>query len=358
MTLVRERRHQQALRLTLPQSVGVFMNPSPVSSSSLLSSSSLSLASSSCSSSPANMDTLSNFRKLSVLGSGNGGIVYKVSHKQTGAIYALKVVRFSERDVGLVPAIREAEILQRVDSSEYIVKCVGVFHDGSGFGFLMEYMDYGSLCDILCKKTRLSERAISWIVRSVLKGLKYLHGLGILHRDIKPSNLLVNARGEIKMADFGASRVVAKANVDRYSQEGDQSAYTCTSSRNNACKGTRAYMSPERMDPEQWDGEPCDDYAGDIWSLGVVAMECYMGRFPLVGEDEKLDWVTLMCVVCLGEKVESSILKMASPEFESFCRRCLERNWRKRGTLDELLLHPFVNKFEDSGGDDLLNSSD
>ncbi|KAI3469167.1 hypothetical protein Pfo_025830 [Paulownia fortunei] len=330
MTLVRERRQQQALRLTLP-SLGLSqraVNPSPLSSAS--------------SSSSPGIDALSDLKKLSVLGRGSGGTVYKVSHKQTSAIYALKVVRFGE-DVG--SATREAEILQRVESSDYVVSCVGVFDggfaevDGGGDGlcFVMEYMDSGSLHDILCKKKRLPEQVISGIARSVLKGLKYLHGVQVVHRDIKPSNLLVNMRGEVKLADFGASRVVAG---------GDNT------STHGACKGTCAYMSPERMDPERWDGDQCDGFAGDVWSLGVVAMECYVGRFPLVGPGQKLDWVTLMCAICYGDNVES-VVKMGSPEFESFCQRCLEREWRKRGTVEELLLHPFVNKSETNGGSKL-----
>ncbi|KAL2236646.1 mitogen-activated protein kinase kinase 10 [Sesamum indicum] len=336
MTLVRERRQQQALRLTLPPP-SLSLNPSPVSSSS------------STSSSPG-IGALSDLKKLSVIGRGNGGTVYKVSHMQSGVVYALKVVRFHE-DMGSVT--REAEILQRVDSSEYVVRCIGVFNDGfseiDGRGgdlcFLMEYMDVGSLHDILCRKKRLPEHAISGITRSVLRGLQYLHGLEVVHRDIKPSNLLVNTRGEVKIADFGASWLVSAC--------GDRTT-TCITTNVDACKGTCAYMSPERMDPERWDvGDCCDGYAGDVWSLGVVAMECYVGHFPFVGPGEKFDWVTLMCAICFGENVESAV-KMASPEFESFCGRCLERDWRKRGTVEELLVHPFLHKFDTNGVEDLL----
>ncbi|KAG8374597.1 hypothetical protein BUALT_Bualt10G0011900 [Buddleja alternifolia] len=339
MTLVRERRHQEALRLILPPPTTLphrAVNPSPLSSSS------------SSSNSPG-IDSLSDLKKLSVLGRGNGGTVYKVSHKQTGSVYALKVLRFGEDDAA---ATREAEILQRVDS-EYIVRCFGVFNgefpevDGGGGGgglcFVMEYMDYGSLHDVLRKKKRLPEHVISCIVRSVLKGLEYLHGIQVVHRDIKPSNLLVNLRGHVKIADFGVSWVVNSG--------GDHTRCTCT---DGSCMGTCAYMSPERLDPERWDGGRCDGFVGDVWSLGVVAMECYVGRFPLIGPGQKPDWVTLMCAICFGENVES-VVKMASPEFESFCQRCLERDWRKRRTVEELLSHPFVTNSEINGVEDLVS---
>lgn len=335
---MRERRQQQVLRLTVPPPClsQRALNPSPLSS-----------AGSSCS--PGIEYALSDLKKLSVLGRGSGGTVYKVSHKQTGAIYALKVVRFGE-DVGFI--IREVEIFRRVDSSEYVVRCVGVFDggfpevdggEGNGLCFVMEYMDAGSLHDILCKKKRLPEHVISGIARSVLKGLQYLHGLQIVHRDIKPSNLLVNMRGQVKIADFGASRAV---NTDDH---------TASTTSHTACRGTFAYMSPERMDPERWDGDRCDGYAGDVWSLGVVAMECYVGHFPLVGPGQKLDWVTLMCAICFGENNVESVVKMGSQEFESFCQRCLERDWRRRGTVEELLLHPFVNKYDSIGIEDVVS---
>lgn len=333
---MRERKHQQNLRLTLPLpgfSQQRALNTSPLSSSS------------SSSASPG-IEALSDLRKLSVLGRGSGGVVYKVSHKQNGTVYALKVVRCDDDD--LEQGMREAEILRRVDSSEHVVRCVGVFHGGfeeveGGCGgrgrelcFVMEYMDAGSLHDILCRRKRLPEQLISGIVKSVLKGLQYLHGLGIVHGDIKPSNLLANVGGQVKLADFGASWAVSG---------GGRAA---AADGRGTCRGTCAYMSPERMDPERWNGGRCDGYAGDVWSVGVVAMECCAGRFPLVGEGEKLDWVALMCAVCFGEDMES-VVKMGSPEFESFCRRCLERDWRRRGTVEELLLHPFLHKSQAIG---------
>lgn len=331
---MRERRQQQVLRLTLPPpylSQLRALNPSPLSSAS--------------SSTSPGVEALSELKKLSVLGRGSGGTVYKVSHKKNGAIYALKVVRCDDDDPEA--GVREAEILRRVDSSEYVVRCVGVFNGGfteieggrgrGGSGgelcLVMEYMDAGSLHDTLRKKKRLPEQIISGVVTRVLKGLQYLHGLGIVHGDVKPSNLLVNTRGQVKLVDFGASRTVAEATDQIH------------------CGGTFPYMSPERMDPERWDSDRCGGYAGDVWSLGVVAMECYVGHFPLVGPGQKLDWVTLMCAICFGDHMES-MFKMGSPEFESFCRRCLERDWRRRGTVEELLLHPFVHKSQTSVGID------
>ncbi|XP_073307109.1 mitogen-activated protein kinase kinase 10-like [Primulina huaijiensis] len=336
MTSMRERRQQQALRLILPSDPNCALMSFPSSGSS----SSLSSASSGSNSSSLGTNCISDLKKLEILGHGNGGTVYKVCHEQTGMIYALKVLHDFDKleDVEYRQlAMSEADILTRVDTSEYIVRCLGVldsgFEEGKGrrgdLCFVMEYMDMGSLHDILRKNKKLPENVISGIARNVLKGLQYLHGMQIVHGDIKPSNLLVNgAKGEVKLADFGASRVVINRN------QAD-----CMDS----CVGTCAYMSPERMDPEKWNKDGCSGgFAGDIWSLGLVAMECYVGRFPLIKPGQKPDWVTLMCAICFEEDVKP-MLRMASLEFQSFCQRCLERDWRIRGTVEELLSHPFVN---------------
>ncbi|KAE9607012.1 putative mitogen-activated protein kinase kinase STE-STE7 family [Lupinus albus] len=331
MTLViRERRHQQALRLSLPP-------PSTPSSDHLCHQihvpTSLPSPSSHENSSPG-IRNLSDLKKVAVLGHGNGGTVYKVHHKKNHSFYALKVLRFNDNSIGIhEPSIvLEAEILKRVDSP-FIVKCHAVFgndncteaDNGDDLSFVMEYMEGGSLHDVLREKYRLPEEVISLLAKRVLEGLNYLHGMHIVHRDIKPSNLLVNDKGELKIADFGVSHIV----------EGRFDA-----SELNA--GTCAYMSPERVDPERWGGENVDEFAGDVWSMGVVMLECFLGYFPLIGPGQRPDWATLMCAICFGEKLEMP--EKASPEFQNFVRRCVEKDWRKRATVKELLQHPFLNR--------------
>ncbi|KAH7576496.1 hypothetical protein ACOSP7_003146 [Xanthoceras sorbifolium] len=308
MTLVRKRRHQQALRLSLPPP-STPSPPLPVTPTS------------------PNIENLSDLNKLAVLGHGNGGTVYKVHHQRSSSIYALKVLRFNQNAAPIShQAAREAEILKRVDS-QFIVKCQAVFYNtlGGELCFVMEHMEGGSLYDALRDREKLSEDVISRVAQCVLKGLQYLHGMQIVHGDIKPSNLLINAKGEIKIADFGVSRIVGGATV-RNACEG--------------CMGTCAYMSPERVDPERWGGDNnADGFAGDVWSVGVVVLECLVGHYPLIGMGEKPDWAALICAICLGERLE--IPESASPEFRSFVRRCLVKDWRKRGTVEELLQHPF-----------------
>ncbi|KAA8525853.1 hypothetical protein F0562_007708 [Nyssa sinensis] len=265
---------RQALSLSLPPPIPAadFCHRTPLPST----------LSSTCPDSPC-INSLSDLEKLTVLGHGNGGTVYKVRHRRANSVYALKVLRFGEDATAIrQQAAREAEILKRVDS-QFVIRCHGVFDNGfsdrdgrDDLCFVMEYMEAGSLHDILRVHQRLPEKIISGVARRVLEGLHYLHGMQIVHRDIKPSNLLMNKKGEIKIADFGVSRVVA----------GRREA--CDS-----CMGTSAYMSPERFDPERWNGYFSDGFAGDVWSLGVVVLECHVGHFPLIGPGQKPDWATV-----------------------------------------------------------------
>jgi mitogen-activated protein kinase kinase 5 len=192
----------------------------------------------------------------------------------------------------------------------------------------MEHMERGSLHDVLLVHRILPEDVISGVARCILNGLQYLHEKQIVHGDIKPSNLLINAEGVVKIADFGVSRVVV----------GKHDSY-------ETYMGTCAYMSPERIDPERWDGNgPNGDhgFAGDVWSLGVVVLECLVGHYPLIGCGEKPDWAALVCAICFGERLQMP--KSASSRIQSFVRGCLEKDWKKRGTVGELLDHPFVTQ--------------
>jgi serine/threonine protein kinase len=148
---------------------------------------------------------------------------------------------------------RETEL-----SSFLVVECPslitfhGAFHRDAKIGIVLEYMDRGSLNDIIEEHFQVPEATLAAMTYQILIGLAYLHFDGRLHRDVKPSNILLNSRGEIKLSDFGIARELEA--------EGGFA---------ETMVGTVKYMSPERLDGDLY-GPP-----SDIWSLGIVLLELW-----------------------------------------------------------------------------------
>ncbi|KAI3802800.1 hypothetical protein L1987_30943 [Smallanthus sonchifolius] len=258
----------------------------------------------------------SELDRLNRIGSGSGGTVYKVLHRPTATLFALKVI-YGTHDEDVRRQIRrEIEILRGVDNLN-VVRCHDMFDRAGEIQVLLEYMECGSL-----EGTRLSdESCLADLTRQILSGLYYLHGRKIVHRDIKPSNLLINSKKQVKIADFGVSRIL------------EQTMDPCNSS-----VGTIAYMSPERINTDLNEGK-YDGCAGDIWSVGVSILEFYVGRFPFnVGRQG--DWASLMCAICMSHPPQAPAT--ASPVFQDFVRCCLQMDPARRWTAAQLLRHPFV----------------
>ncbi|PAN45374.1 hypothetical protein PAHAL_9G114100 [Panicum hallii] len=273
---------------------------------------------------------LSDFERLAVLGRGNGGTVYKVAHRRTSALYALKVLH--RGDPG---AAAEVDALRRADCSPHVVRCHSVLPAAAASGdvaLLLELVDGGSLDAVVARCGAFPELALAEVAAQALSGLAHLHARRVVHRDVKPANLLVSAAGEVKIADFGIAKVLSRA--------GDHCA---------AYEGTATYMSPERFDTERHGhADPC---TADVWSLGVTILELLMGRYPLLPAGQKPSWAALMCTICFGE-LPSLPDGAASPELRAFVAACLQKDYTKRASVAQLLAHPFV------AGRDIVASKD
>ncbi|KAH7564921.1 hypothetical protein ACOSP7_021165 [Xanthoceras sorbifolium] len=262
--------------------------------------------------------------RLNRIGSGTGGTVYKVFHRQTSRLYALKVIYGHHEESVRRQICREIQILRDVDHPN-VVKCHEMYDHNGEIQVLLEFMDGGSLEG----KHISQENALSHLSRQILSGLSYLHRRHIVHRDIKPSNLLINSSNVVKIADFGVGRILA------------QTMDPCNSS-----VGTIAYMSPERINTDLNHGR-YDGYLGDIWSLGVSILEFYLGRFPFAVSRQG-DWASLMCAICMTQPPEAP--PTASREFRNFISCCLQIEPHRRWNATQLLQHPFILRGGGNGG--------
>eukprot|EP01103_Thecamoeba_quadrilineata_P015304 TRINITY_DN4796_c0_g2_i1.p1 TRINITY_DN4796_c0_g2~~TRINITY_DN4796_c0_g2_i1.p1 ORF type:complete len:326 (+),score=60.09 TRINITY_DN4796_c0_g2_i1:89-1066(+) len=250
-----------------------------------------------------------------ILGRGSSGAVKKVKHRPTGEILALKVIHLDLNEENRKKTLLELRTLYK-SSNESIVKFRGAFYSEGSISIALEFMDGGTLADILKSSKTVPDHILMLMFRRLLEGLHYIHKkLHIIHRDIKPSNILLNSKGEVKISDFG---VVGQLN----NTVGLATTFT----------GTVTYMSPERIEAKDHTSN------SDIWSLGLTMLECALGYYPFCppGSLPITFWKLL-------EQVQTSPIPLpTSPPFSSeFCamiETCLKKDNTERPGAEELLV--------------------
>ncbi|PKA63904.1 Mitogen-activated protein kinase kinase 6 [Apostasia shenzhenica] len=263
----------------------------------------------------------SEMHVFGAIGSGSSSVVYKAVHATIHRVLALKRISIYEKDKRR-QLLNEIRTLCEAPCFLGLVEFHGAFYtpESGQISIALEYVDGGSLADVLRLQKFISEPVLSHIVHKLLLGLSYLHGeRHLVHRDIKPANLLINLKGEPKISDFGISAAL------------NNSVSMC-----ETFVGTVTYMSPERIQNESY------SYAADIWSLGLAVFECGTGKFPYSVSGGA---VALMLQV-LDDPSPSPPRNSFSPEFCSFIDACLKKDPSERPKAEELLSHPFIRKYE------------
>ncbi|XP_076917983.1 mitogen-activated protein kinase kinase 6-like [Bidens hawaiensis] len=270
--------------------------------------------------------SLEDLETIKVIGKGSGGVVQLVRHKWIGRLFALKVIQMNIQEEIRKQIVQELKINQ-ASQCPNIVVCYHSFYHNGAISLVFEYMDRGSLADVIRQLTTILEPYLAVVCKQVLQGLVYLHhDRHVIHRDIKPSNLLVNQKGEIKITDFGVSAMLA-------SSMGQRDTFV----------GTYNYMSPERINGKTY------DYKSDIWSLGLVILECAIGRFPFIQSEDQQSWPTFyeLLDAIVSKPPPTAPPDQFSPEFCSFVSACIQKDPKDRASALDLLSHPFIKKFED-----------
>ena len=127
---------------------------------------------------------------------------------------------------------------------------------------VLEYLEGGSLLDMLAAGRRLSAGQAARVGAQAADGLAYAHARGIIHRDVKPANILFDEDGRVRVADFGVARALSSAST----------------TDPGTMLGTARYASPEQAQGMQLDGR------SDVYSLGLVLYEAVTGTVPFARE--------------------------------------------------------------------------
>jgi len=261
------------------------------------------------------VESVDDFTIIKTLGQGNGGIVKKVLHKESNRSLAIKCVNLSHPD-RVDQFTNEIRTLLDVDNHSYIVRLHGACVNLTECRVLLalEFMDYGCLESLLEKRGPMNELLCADVARSMLAGLAYLQKRKILHRDIKPGNVLMNAKFEIKLADFGITKVME-----------DTLDFTKTQ------VGTTAYMAPERVKGNEY------SFKSDIWALGMTIYTILMGK-PFF--DPTQGTLGLMADIHTGRK--PVLDKSYSRYLRSFMCATTDGSPENRYGVFRLQTHPFV----------------
>lgn len=208
------------------------------------------------------------FERMSTIGQGSYGVVYKVRRRSSADILALKRVKINFNVNGFedgIPSssLREIAALKNLNHPN-VLKLHEVIHTGTSLFLLFEHLDQDLKKTLDATKSGLGLKQSRSYMLQLLKAISYCHSRRVLHRDLKLQNLLVNRDGTIKLADFGLARSMALP-LRVYTKE----------------VVTLWYRAPELLLGTEIYGP-----AIDIWSLGCIFYEMLTKKVLFPGDSE------------------------------------------------------------------------
>ena len=207
---------------------------------------------------------ISHYKILEKLGEGGMGVVYKAEDTSLDRLVALKFLPSQAHACEAEKArfLREAKAASAVNHAN-VCTIYDIQEDDGQLFIVMEYVEGRTLKKEIQGGPLLLSKATDLAIQ-IADGLQEAHNKGIIHRDIKSENIMVNARNQSKIMDFGLAKIKGSVKL----------------TQTTSMVGTLAYMAPEQIRGATIDAR------SDIFSFGVVLYEMLTGRLPFHSENE------------------------------------------------------------------------
>ena len=302
---------------------------------------------------------LSNGFRLNLVGSNSGIRLSDITlGRELGRGASSKVLEGTHNDTGqklavkMLTNVHDAELRKQLKAELAFMNEINhaacpflnqiydsYFADDSCY-LVVEFCSNGPLDSALEKRGPMPEHTLSFTVRCIFLGLNYLFQCAVLHRDMKPANCLISDEGTVKISDFGSSKKLGGEDdgIDNAMLPG-----TFT--------GTLRYMSPERLQGERY------SWPGDIWSAGLIMLECAYGKHPYTTLGDKAGFLEM------SEYTRSSPTPpmpqapyQYSEAADEFAQMCLQKDPCQRPAPIFLVneqsvddSHPFILQYKELG---------
>lgn len=273
---------------------------------------------------------LASYNKQKKIGQGASGSVYvarirenapsptaKMLLRENGPRAQVAIKQMDLRNQPRKELIVNEIIVMKDSKHPNIVNFLDAFlqEESNELWVVMEFMEGGALTDVIDNNPSIAEDQIATISLEVCKGLIHLHAQQIIHRDIKSDNVLLSARGNVKITDFGFCAKLT-----------DQRAKRAT------MVGTPYWMAPEVVKQKEYGSKV------DIWSLGIMAIEMIESEPPYLNEEP----LKALYLIATNGTPRLKKPEKLSKELKAFLSVCLCVDVKSRATAEELARHEFL----------------
>ena len=272
-----------------------------------------------------NVDPLTLYDELNMLGEGAYGKVVKVRHKISKVLRAMKIIHKDKMSLGSEEEealINEINVVKSLDHPN-IMKVYEFFNKDNCLYIISELLSGGELLDKINDNNQLSEDVSAFLMKQIFSAVDFCHQKGIIHRDLKPENILIESEEEankefftVKIIDFGTSGKIKNGEMF------------------NLNVGTPLYISPEVLKNKY--NEKCD-----IWSCGVIMYMMLSGQPPFKGENDEEIYQSIK----EGKyNFDDEKWDEISKDAKDLIKNLLIKDINKRYSAKQALSHPWITK--------------